>query len=242
VTIAYRSSTSVPASGGGTVVVNKPAGVVQGDLLIAYIGWNNSGGTTITGVPDGWTPIDSFTNGTDLGVAFYWLIAGPAEPSSYVWTLSTSDTRGVIMEAFSGNFSGNPIAAHSIVRSTSGSVAITAVTVPAGGWFLAYFGDFNLGATFSTPPGLTARVVDGNQAAFDSGGPDPGSIAATTVIASSSGRSYGEALAIAETATPSRDIDLYVGRVQSGWTVDVPGSGWMTGALASGWTLDRPGQ
>jgi hypothetical protein len=95
-----------PAAGGGgstTLTINKPAGVVQNDVMIASISVGPSTATITP--PAGWTLVrrtDQAT-GTSNSLAVYKLLAGAAEPASYDWTFSAGHTgaAGGIM-AFSG--------------------------------------------------------------------------------------------------------------------------------------------
>jgi len=83
-----------PASGGGsnTLTITKPAGVAQNDVLIASISVGPSTATITP--PAGWTLVrrtDQAT-GTSNSLAVYKLLAGAAEPASYDWTFSPSNT------------------------------------------------------------------------------------------------------------------------------------------------------
>src|SRR5207247_5544398 len=93
----------VGAGGSNTLTINKPAGVVQNDVMIASI---SVGPSTVTITPPaGWTLVRRTDNasGTSNSLAVYKLLAGAAEPASYSWTFSPSNTgaAGGIM-AFSG--------------------------------------------------------------------------------------------------------------------------------------------
>ena len=81
--IAFRSQAGAILTGavgaGGSLVVNKPAGVLAGDVLIAVVTtWQ-----TISGAPAGWTLLGSGT-----GVGFLRKIAGASEPASYSFSLA----------------------------------------------------------------------------------------------------------------------------------------------------------
>lgn len=95
----FRAATSTTPGSGTTLTVTKPAGVVDGDLLVAVgytegawssggAGWNSSSDIEV-----------SNTGGTFL-VKVWWKIAA-SEPANWTWT-STSAWRGVSCAAYSG--------------------------------------------------------------------------------------------------------------------------------------------
>src|SRR6267143_48067 len=95
-----------PAAGGGgstTLTINKPAGVVQNDVMIASISVGPS--TAKITPPAGWALVRRTDNasGTSNSLAVYKLLAGAAEPASYDWTFSAGHTGAAGgIQAFSG--------------------------------------------------------------------------------------------------------------------------------------------
>lgn len=85
---ALVSSSNRLTSSSTSVVVDKPYGIIGGDLLIAAF-INTS--TSITGVPSGWTLLQSFAFSTET-VRVYYKIASSSETSSWTWTSSTAAT------------------------------------------------------------------------------------------------------------------------------------------------------
>jgi hypothetical protein len=92
VTIALRGTPQGGGFPGPSVTINVPAGVVNGDFLMASIsGFKSAGITPATPVdPAGWTKIgvvDSIASlATDnVRTAWYWRLAA-SEPASYVFT------------------------------------------------------------------------------------------------------------------------------------------------------------
>ncbi len=75
--------------------------------MIAGISFNGGTNTTLT-APAGWTLISKTNNGSNVGVATYYKVAGGSETSSYSWTISSS-------------FGTSPRAAGGIVRYTGTS-------------------------------------------------------------------------------------------------------------------------
>jgi len=71
-----------------TLTIDKPAGTVDGDIMVAAIGINGGSGVAITTVPTGWTLIRRTDNSTNVGLAVYWRVAS-SEGSSYDWVFDT---------------------------------------------------------------------------------------------------------------------------------------------------------
>jgi hypothetical protein len=164
-TISFRSGQAA-ANGAApsTLAVSKPAGVVDGDALLAFV--CISANQTITTEPAGWTKLGEEATGTATGDcrhAAYSKIAA-SEPSSWTWGWSGAADCAAAVLAYTGVDSGHPVntstyrlmagsttshVASSVTPSLNNSVAIFAYgTNP-------YFdGD----TTFTTPTGLTARI------------------------------------------------------------------------------------
>lgn len=159
-TPVYVASASTQNSASGTsLVINKPTGTVQNDLMVAVMAAN--GVTSWTG-DTGWTEIaDQVSVTPNLRVAYK--IAGAAEGSSYTFTASASRTlSGCILtyryadyDTVSGSFatSANPLVLTSISPSLSQSILI-AVGVRA-----------IASVTLGTPTSMTARVTDNDATA-----------------------------------------------------------------------------
>ncbi|MFA6354853.1 MAG: hypothetical protein WCW65_00275 [Candidatus Paceibacterota bacterium] len=92
----YDNSSSISA------VVTKPTGVVQNDIMFAYIMHNNST-DRLNSIPVGWTQIGRHKNGNS-NQALYYKVAGPSEPASYTFGLSSSSRFAVTINAYRGCF------------------------------------------------------------------------------------------------------------------------------------------
>lgn len=107
--IAFRSGSSAGNFSGGNLIVNKPSGVVDGDILIVA-GYNELSGSAWT-PPAGWTEYKS--GGTpDLNnnswINIWWKRAS-GEPANYTFNKATS-WEALAISAFSGAIStGDPI-------------------------------------------------------------------------------------------------------------------------------------
>src|SRR5690349_15475831 len=99
--LAFRSkSTAANGAAPTSLNVTKPSGVVDGDLLIAFV--TIAGDQTISSVPSGWTTVGSTTTGTATGdctQAVYAKIAA-SEGSSYTWSFSAGVDAAIAMVAY----------------------------------------------------------------------------------------------------------------------------------------------
>jgi len=167
--VASESTSGVSS----TIVVNKPAGTVNGHVMIAFIGYFRNSGvpTTPPTAPSGWTALASSPQhgywGSTTGwiLHAYWKVAS-SEGSSYTWTLASStDTTGSI-STYSGCHASTPIdVSGGNGRDSEPNATWNAptVTLPVAEWAICAYGVPGY-RTVSTPPSdLTARVsIGGN--------------------------------------------------------------------------------
>src|SRR4030095_5919078 len=109
-----------------TATVNKPSGVVSGDLMVVGLMVENGKSTAVT-VPSGWIAIAATDNGNNVTIFSYYKLAGGSEPASYTFTLSTSRRWAIGNNRLTGAYSaGSPVAD---VKGANGSG--TSVTAPS---------------------------------------------------------------------------------------------------------------
>ncbi len=94
-TITFRSSASGTVNGATSLTINKPAGTLQGEMMIAVLNATQTAFNdppTVT-APSGWTLIQDTSSGTEnmALVSFYKLVtAGDAATTNYQFTVSSS--------------------------------------------------------------------------------------------------------------------------------------------------------
>ena len=163
-TVQFRAATSGSGGTSTNVVLNRPAGVVEGDLLVAVLGSDRDGTLAAMTAPAGWTERGAHTQ-TSCGFVKVWTkIAGASEPTSYTFPDSTSADAVGGMLAFHSYDPAAPLAVAPVFASSA--TAATAHPAPSvtgvdGGMLVtAHFGGANANATRSyTPPsGMTERV------------------------------------------------------------------------------------
>lgn len=137
-----------------TLVINKPTGTVEGDLMVAAMACD-SGSRTWTG-DTGWT--EAADQGVDPDLRIAYKVAGASEPSSYTFTPSGSQRlsgciltyRYAAYDTIAGSFTtgADPLILTSINTSLSQSTLIAVGARSAAS------------ITLGTPAGMTARVTD----------------------------------------------------------------------------------
>ena len=170
------SSHTVPAGGGGIafrsadyayetssdseITVNKPSGVISGDMLVMTVYYNGNGQGINT--PSGWTYLDGFTSLISGAThSSFYKKAGGSEPSTYTITASgTTSRRSVVIAAFSGSFDSDPTdSGPSLTTSNASSTGITTV---ASDVMVIYLGGYDepAGNTWGEPTGWTSAAAD----------------------------------------------------------------------------------
>lgn len=128
------STNKVNTSASTTLVLDKPSGVVQNDLMIIVFSSSGSGTTTIT-APTGWTQAYSRSGNGNFTVLYK--TAGSSEPSTYTITFGTSLTYGGGLTAFRG-YAWDTIGTVNTTASTS--MTASAITVASNNSFLLAIG------------------------------------------------------------------------------------------------------
>ncbi len=113
-TVAYRSHTVQNNSGSGTITINKPSGVVDGDVLIAF--FSEDSNTPRITPPGGWTAFSGtgigasgeIVVGTSAVLQCFYKVAS-SEGASWAFTPSASYTGVVGVIAYSGGDTTTPI-------------------------------------------------------------------------------------------------------------------------------------
>ena len=87
----YRAAASASAASGVlTLTINKPAGTIENDVMVAAIGV--SANAPVINPPAGWTLVRRMTNAAANAnsLAVYHKVATATEPANYAWTFSAS--------------------------------------------------------------------------------------------------------------------------------------------------------
>lgn len=178
--MAFRSATSSNGSTGFNepdVVVTKPAGVVDGDVLIVFFAIESAGSSVTT--LSGWTahPSNPLTVSADGQRGFCFHKIASSEPASWTWTWSNAGSSGANYHclAFSGRNTSAPITATNSGSSNTASasprtISANGVTAAASD-DLVWLGflDNTAAATVSySPPSGFTEATDASDGSFTS--------------------------------------------------------------------------
>lgn len=154
-------TTSTGETNGASLVITKPTGVVNGDLMIAVIGAVGA----VTSAPSGWTLVASETTTNKL---YIYRKAASSEGTDYTWGFDNDGADGVIMR-IDGHNSASPIGTIGTFNSqanTTSPTFTTGITPSTGDSLILMLGVYNEGgggsvSTFSivtSNPSWTARI------------------------------------------------------------------------------------
>jgi hypothetical protein len=152
--IRYRSSDSNVATNTTSLTINKPAGVVNGDVMVASISFVLSG-MTFTSLPAGWTQVRVATNGGS-GVAVF-VKAASGEPASYTWGTSGASNLAGGISAYIGVDNVTLVDA----ENGGGLANFTSVTTVTPATMLvvsSFKANAGVAITWTPPPGMNERV------------------------------------------------------------------------------------
>lgn len=122
-----------------SAVVDKPIGVVEGDIMFAHILHEPSNNSDrLTGIPAGWSELGRHRNGR-YNQALYYKISGASEDSSYTFGFTSNPRVSISISAYRGCFNtSNPIdvfsndeyvTSNAIYRAASMTVSSSGTTV-----------------------------------------------------------------------------------------------------------------
>jgi hypothetical protein len=114
-------------SSGTTLVINKPTGTREGDLMVAIMGYGANSQGTWTGAT-GWTEVADLNEGSGHRVAYK--VAGASEGASYTFTCTNSDLLGGTILTYR-NAAYDTIGSFSALATGGSAITVPAVTPTA---------------------------------------------------------------------------------------------------------------
>lgn len=163
-------STAAPGGGGTTVVINAPATIAEGNVLVASIRAASAGTQITTTAPDGWVEISQLATAT-LSSSMWRKVATGSEPGTYTFTYSAaaSGRAGGITQWF-GVDTTTPIdVAASQNSDTSATATATGITTVTDGTMLLAHYATGGNVTFTAPSGMTEQWIAGRGSLFTGG-------------------------------------------------------------------------
>ncbi len=241
------ASSANNGSGAKTLVIDVPAGTVQGNVMMATV---TVTGTTAPTAPSGWTVAKSST-GTALRQATYYRVAGASEPASYSWSLGSSRAAAGGIVTYNGVNQTAPVDATATANGASGNAEIASVTTSAANDQVLAIVSFATATTVSADPSTTERYEESSASttgeAADFAQAAAGATAAKTATPGSSGSVWISAtialrdasqatLSISTAAAPTFSANLNSGDQTKTYTVPLTVNDTRTGESAGvGW-------
>lgn len=115
--VGTATTTSTPGTDQTSVVVNRPTGVVAGNILLAAVTANNA---AIGTLPTGWTEFQDGGAGGAIRTHLCWKLATGSEPSTYTFSFAAGRPIVATVSAWSGVDQLAPIAAVATPVTDSG--------------------------------------------------------------------------------------------------------------------------
>jgi hypothetical protein len=166
---SHANGMTNPNSGNAatSLTIAKPASVAVGDLLLAQITFEKGkdAGTDAQITPAGWTLVrrtnaQNHPNGTDLGQAIFYKVAGAAEPASYTFPFNQAvkAVGGIIRYSGVNLLHPNgPIVTSSGNSGDSSTLTALGINVAENTRLVALFGFKKKDTMLSIPDGMTGR-------------------------------------------------------------------------------------
>jgi hypothetical protein len=148
-------SVQTGAYANATLTITKPVGLAVGDLLVAVVHGNESGGITI---PTGWTGLSSIVGSVSL--ITYYKIATSTEvaASNFTWSVTSGNYIGGLIARITGHNSTTPVAvfANDTEVATATPTFTTTVTPTTADSLLFFFlGTYQSGSSSRTASGYS---------------------------------------------------------------------------------------
>ncbi len=217
-TIAFRAAGTVVTGDQVTsIVLTKPTGTANTDVLIAMFEGGGGTGDTYT-PPAGWTLINRTDSTTVVSVASYWALGSVASTTFTISQGGLQATIGFIL-GYTGVDNATPMDATAVGQANASSGTITApsiTTVTANAWlvgvmgistlstFSAAFGTIRQNGNFASQNGANIALagIDTSQAVAGASG-------TKTVTASIAGVNVGELIALRPAVVPENPFILF---------------------------------
>jgi MSHA biogenesis protein MshQ len=175
-TIAYIASAApAPTTGPvSSVTLKAPAGIVAGNLMVAFVAQNTTTLPAVSAAPSGWTEVLEQDNGASIGGSVYYKIATSADvagTTTYTWTCSAAAYSGGVILAFSGVDNIAPVVVSGSESSAaSGTWKAPSITPGVANTMLVvlFAGDAGSDAAMNNPAGTT-KVYFGESGAATGG-------------------------------------------------------------------------
>ncbi len=154
--ITFHGSSFAANATATTLSIPAPAGAQPGDVEVMAIAARGAPRFT---APAGWTLVRQDTNGFTMTQASFTHVVGSAEPASYTWALSSSQSASGAIIAYGGVRDVTPVdASGGQANASSTSVTAPSITTTNPGERLIGFFATAAATSFTAPAGMTERA------------------------------------------------------------------------------------
>jgi hypothetical protein len=155
--ITLRSvSTANNASGATSLTINAPAGITNGDVLVAQV--TVRGATTTITPPSGWSLIRRDNTTGSMGVALYYKVVAGTQSTSFGWTFNSQRQASGGIAAYAGVDNATPIDASSgRYNDSTATITASSVTATVPNDRLVFFASVTTNASVTFPSGMTRQ-------------------------------------------------------------------------------------
>lgn len=161
--VEYINSSTGTCSNALSLILDAPAGIHGGDLLLAVVTTNNN----LPATPNGWTLIEDEIPGGNCGSQTFSRVVQEDDPESYAFPFASATFASGILSAYSNAQINNPIMA-SAGNVTSAYSPPGIITTQNQTLVVLFTSSGNGGNQWSTPAGWTAQFT-GQQNSTSSG-------------------------------------------------------------------------
>lgn len=224
-----------PAANGNGLTINKPAGTVTDDVMVAAIAVTPD--TVGFHPPSGWTAVQDTIQTQDAGshLITYYKTATGSEPADYTWSFSASHSGAVGgITTFSGVDTTSPIVSSaSLAENGDTAVNHTAPSITAGtDDMLVTVHEYQSSGTWTPPGGMTEAVEKYSEAAIGANGVSLGmnylllsstGATGTKVATASNNGDEGASQTLALRAFTLCFTDNFDGTLSPNWSVGLQG-------------------
>lgn len=166
--ITFIAATTAAADNVEDFILNKPAGTVEGHVMVALIARTDDLAEVFT-PPVGWTLREEATDPLEVPFALhvYTKVAGPAEPASYTWSGTANRDHAGVIATYSGVDSTTPVHLDGVGFGRSNSISAPSITTTLPDLVVLAIGAQLVGTTVSTPAGTTSRAAVENPSGIE---------------------------------------------------------------------------
>ena len=207
--ILFRDSSFGANNVATSLAISKPAGVVNGDVMVAIVDVRQT--PTVT-PPAGWNQVSMTPNGTTYRQLVFTKVATGSEPASYTFTFNQSRgaTGGIV--AYDGVDPTTPVETFSAGTASSTNITAPSATTAFNGTMIVGGFSINNSSAIAPPAGMTERgeIASGSRIKTEIADyvqTPAGATGAKTAVAASATANIGQLIVLRPDGPPGPNQD-----------------------------------